>query len=58
MNKKMASDQSINYLQIINHPRVHELSRIINFPIQAEDLKEQTQIESTEIPQINLAAPA
>jgi len=57
MKNKHGSDQAKNYLWMLHHPRIYELTRIVDFPIQAEGLKERAPIESTEITQISLAVP-
>jgi hypothetical protein len=45
------------HLQLLNHPRIHELTRIVDLSIDAEGLKKRGPSESTEITQISLAIP-
>ncbi len=45
-------------LRILNHPRIHELTRIIDLSIDPKDSKQMGLVDSSEVDQINLAVPA
>jgi hypothetical protein len=58
MYQQTPSDQSKNYLQIMNHPRAHEFARIVEWSIQTEGFKESTPMKAVENTRVNLAVSA
>jgi hypothetical protein len=58
MKNKNGLNQFENYLQILNHPRIYELTRVVDLSIQAGASKERAPIDSSEITQISLAVLA
>ena len=47
MTQHADTSQNTNDLRIKNHPRIHELTRIVDMPIRAQELKEVISREAT-----------
>ncbi|WP_161485593.1 MULTISPECIES: hypothetical protein [unclassified Polynucleobacter] len=58
MNQESSLEHDKNYLSMMNHPRIHELARIVDFPQTIEGPQHATQMSLKNIAPIKLAALA
>jgi len=54
MFAKQESSQMVNLFRMINHPRLHELTRVLDLPTQTVAQKEIAQINHVGITELNL----
>jgi hypothetical protein len=58
MNAKQEFSQALNLSRMINHPRLHELTRVLELPTQIMMQKEITSIHHVGVSELNLTVLA
>ena len=58
MFAKQESSQMVNLFRMMNHPRLHELTRILELPTQTVAQKEMVPVSQVMITEVGIAALA